>query len=487
MSRRGAILEHVDFDPMPLQSQLQASELGQRNYEFQQQMAAQKQRQQQLDKEKQKKDALDFIGGLGLEHIGDNTIDILTDKQMQGLQNKLMQMQENGADITDIKMEAQRQLPAIVNGHTVAQNKYNQIKAGLTELGKDYTTGDLNKARELAVIPMLKDVVKFDENGKPIGYNDVSTIPERNYVSDLLNDQNIGQWYKPSGGLESHVKSLPLTKIGESTKVRDKNGREIDNVWEGYGSVFSTLKKDPVTGATIGKEIKYETVPLGKNEDGSVNNVAILPKEEFDVLTGTPTAKADFTIKFNNAMADAGVDVSQLDPRAKDILQRKFAHDWLSSTGIEGSSFIKKQVDKQPITKNITNNRINLGGPPPPTIDIYKTIDEKASTPDHLKTYLQANLLDDTEQQYVLSKARDAAKDDTIGISDIYIKKFPEGIWVVRAEDKLPLVKLTPTGSNVTATNPLGQKAKQKAAQEAKKIPTNTEQKKSKTDPLGLF
>ena len=127
MSRRGAILQDYggNFNPMPLESQLTAAQLGQRQQEFAYQQNQQK--QQKSDKE-----AYDLISGLKIDHIGDNTIDVMTDKQLQGLQDELMDMHLKGATTDQLRLTAQRKLPEISNGHTLAKNKLKEINEGLS-------------------------------------------------------------------------------------------------------------------------------------------------------------------------------------------------------------------------------------------------------------------------------------------------------------------------------------------------------------------
>ena len=192
MSRRGAILQDYggNFNPMPLESQLTAAQLGQRQQEFAYQQKQQK--QQKSDKE-----AYDLISGLKIDHIGDNTIDVMTDKLLQGLQDELMDMHLKGATTDQLRLTAQRKLPEISNGHTLAKNKLKEINEGVTQLGKNYKNADLIKAKELALKPMIEDIVRFDDKGNAIGYKDVATVPNRNYTDILFDDNTLGQWYKP--------------------------------------------------------------------------------------------------------------------------------------------------------------------------------------------------------------------------------------------------------------------------------------------------
>lgn len=485
MSRRGSILENPHFDPLTFDYQNKGVEQDLERQRLAQQLAIHKDAQKAAQKEQNQKESNDFISKIGLDHIGDDTIDLLTDKQIQGVQAKLMDMQAKGADLQTIRMAAQQSLPQISNAHIVAKDKYEKIKSGLVDLGKDYPTGDLSAARNLAVKGLLNDSLQFDEKGNAIGYKDVSTIAQKDYVAPLRSDENIGQWYSPSGALESHIHSLPLTPIGESVKIRDKKGVERDNIWEGHGSSFSTLQKDPETGATIGQAIKSETVPLGKNTDGTPMTATVLPKEEFQLLTATPQAKADFVIKFNKHLDDIGINPVTIDPRAKDILQRQYAHDYLTQTGIDGSSFIKKQAEKQPLPSRISV-KVNTGAKDVPVIDIYhpilKIAQEHESERSEMISQLDGrkiigavpvNSLDDDQIEGVLNAAK--RSDANIkSVDEVYVKMYGKDLVVVRASDDKPLTTLTPSGANVEANKPLGQKSKQKAVIEAQGKSSNS-------------
>ena len=97
MSRRGAILQDYGNIQMPESSTTLASENARLTESRRQFNAQQKQQKQQ----KSDKEAYDLISGLKIDHIGDNTIDVMTDKQLQGLQDELMDMHLKGLQQTN--------------------------------------------------------------------------------------------------------------------------------------------------------------------------------------------------------------------------------------------------------------------------------------------------------------------------------------------------------------------------------------------------
>jgi len=375
MSRRGAILQDYggSFNPMPTEAQLASALYYQRDKE----LAAQQNQQKQ---QKSDKEAYDLISGLKIDHIGDNTIDVMTDKLLQGLQDELMDMHLKGATTDQLRLTAQRKLPEISNGHTLAKNKLKEINEGVTQLGKNYKNADLIKAKELALKPMIEDIVRFDDKGNAIGYKDVATVPNRNYTDILFDDNTLGQWYKPSGEFMSGIKSLPLTPIQGGSVRRDARGKLIDQTYTGHRSIFDKDVIDKETGKMLGQELKYEDVAIGINEDGTPKTVRAMPVEQFNLAFPTEDAKLDFRIKFNDEMRKRGVDPSKIDPRAKDVLQRQYLYDLFKNTGIHGSSFLPKDIEEQPLPPRVTNN-IRVGDKNVTINDVSSKIDQLMNDP----------------------------------------------------------------------------------------------------------
>ena len=125
MARRGAILQDYGghITPQPQDAQLAAANYYQRDKE----QANQMQQQKQAAKAKEQGDATDYITGLSVPDIGDNTVDLYNDAQMKALQDKLMGMAQHGAGVNEIKMAAMPELQKIGQGYTIAKNEYAKI------------------------------------------------------------------------------------------------------------------------------------------------------------------------------------------------------------------------------------------------------------------------------------------------------------------------------------------------------------------------
>lgn len=421
----------------------------------------------------------DFISGLGLDHIGDDTADVLFDKQVQGVQSKLMDMQSKGADIQAIRMEAQRTLPQMVNAHTALKDKYDQITKGLVDLGKDFPTGDLSAARNTAVKSLLQDSLNFDDKGGVSGYKDPTVVPQRDYVTPLRS--NPEGWYQQSGSVAKGVQTAPMTAYSDVIESRNKKGETVKNKYSGQLNYLNQVDQDPNTKEPIGISVKSEPITIGQNPDGTPNTIHILPKNEFDVLTDTPQKKMDFQLMYNQHLKDLKIDPSTLDPRAADISQRKFAKDWLEETRLHGGLLNKERMDNQPLPPRISV-KVNTGAKDVPVIDNYTPIKELAV--EHLDTSkypnqmrsakdgsvllgaVPANAFNQQQVEEIMAKAQNADK-NIKGIDDVYVRMVGQEPVIFRVSDDVALNTLTPLGTNVDANKKLGQKSVQKSVNEA--------------------
>lgn len=482
MSRRGAILQDYGgtFPEQSTQAQRDAANYYQRDKE----QAKELDFKNKQAKQKQQGDSIDYIDKLKNEKTGVNDIDIENDKQLLAAKEKMVQMQQKGAPLSEIQIFAMRELPKINNAYTLGKNYKEQVAKGMTDLEKKYGNGvDLNAVQSKAYQLMSDDIFDKDDKGNIIGYKDPNLIPKnQDYIAKIENDsKSLGTVFKPSGAFEAGVQKTDLIPIKDKFTKTDKYGNKTKYNYTGFGTIYD----EPILneqGEQTGWDVKGEAVPLGKNPDGTVIIERVMPKEQFEIATGSAAAKKDFDIKFHNYLNESGTNPDALDARAKDILERKFAYELFKKTNIHGSSFLSEEEIKAAPVKNVTNIKVNTGKPEAPSIDVYTTIEAKAK--DHLDTnkyepvtiggknimgVLQANLLDDNEQDVVLKKANLANPGMNLGIDDIYVKQFPDGLWVVRAEDNTPLTKLTKTGTNTLANQPYGQKSKQKAIDEGDK------------------
>lgn len=476
MSRRGAILQ--DYGGFIPEQSHDAEKAAAGYYQRDKELAAQERQNKQTAKAKEGKDATDYITGLKNEQTGVNDIDLENDRQLLAAKERMTDMMQKGASVQDIKIYAMRELPKINNAYTLGKNYKDQVTKGMTDLEKKYGNGvDLNAVQSKAYKKMADDIFDRDDKGNITGYKDPALIPkDKDYIAEIENDsESLGTVFKPSGAFEKGIQGTKLIPVKGGFSKTDKYGKKEKKTYSGSGTIYD----EPILneeGEQTGWQVIGETIPLGKNPDGTVIMERVLPKDQFDIALSSPAAKKDFDIKFNEYLNESGVNPNKLDARAKDVLERKFMYDLFTKTNLHGSSFeVMDEVKAAPAPK--ISVRVNTGKPEPPVIDVFTTIKQKAEAALDPETHkpvniggkmimgvLQANLLDDNEQAVVLEKARKAsAGDANLGIDDIYIKQFPDGLWVFRAEDNVPLTKLTEVGTNVTANKPEGQKSVNKA------------------------
>lgn len=441
MSRRGAILQDYGgrFEPQSTEAQRDAANYYQRDKEQDKDLNYRK----QAAKQKEGADSTKFITELENKKTGVNDIDIENDKQLLAAQNKMIEMQQKGAPLSEIQIYAMRELPKINNAYTLGKNYKAQVEKGMTDLEKKYGNGvDLNAVQSKAYKMMADDIFDKDERGNNKGYKDPSLIPKnRDYIAEIENDsQSLGTVFKPSGAFEKNMQTTKLIPVKGGFSVTDKYGKKQKKVYSGNGTIYD----EPIfneDNEQTGWDVKGEAVPLGKNQDGTVIIERVVPKDQFDIALSTPAAKKDFDIKFNEYLNESGVNPDKLDARAKDVLERKFMYDLFKKTNIHGSSFDVMDEQKEAPIKNITNIN-NRTGSDVDINDLYGRIDKKATeNRDGGKGNLtRINSLALDEQNVVIDFANKGRGEDAlIDRNNMFIKKEDNGdvnIYKVSGEDK---------------------------------------------------
>lgn len=436
-------------------------------------------------KQKGQEDAIDYVNKLDVPDIGDNTIDLYNNDQLKATQDELMDMIKKGAGVNEIKMVALPKLQKIAQGYTIAKNEYGKLAEGVKELSKDNPTGDMAMVRNIGGKELLKTIFDFDENGKVKEYKDPSLITaDKNYLENLNTNENLPKWYKESGAFEKGIKDLPLIPINTEITDKDKYGNKVKKVYTGHGSVFD----EPVMnadGKQVGIKLKSESVSLGRNPDGSLNIIEVMPKEQFDLAIPNDKARKDFDLRLNKKLEESGINPDEIDPRAKDLLEREFALDFFRKTNIHGSLVSEKEINEAAPVKSSFNVRVNNGSGKPavPVMDIVTPVrsyfENVGEQKEGLKGVAQLNLFNNEVTTPVMNEVKVRYPDITA--DDIYYQKSGNDIWVMKADETgkvnkqkdVPVFKLDDF-TNVSGNKPQGVKSKNEALRQAQSGKTAT-------------
>jgi len=505
MSRRGAILQDYGghIPAQDFTAQRDAASYYQRDKE----LAAQQQQQQQTAKQKEGKDATDYITGLKNDPTGINEVDTWDDTMLLREQNKMLEMQNQGKTLQDIKIYAMNVLPKLDKTSKLTKAYKDQIDKGLVDVEKTYGNGvDIAAYRNKAYKKLADDLFERDEKGAIVKDKDFEVIPKnKNYIAEIEDDEeSLGTVFKLGGALADNIKKLPTPNISKSDDVRGKDGRLRYNGFTGQGSVFVEQDIDPETNVIKGLKYKSEKVPLGNNPDGTTNYAEVMPDDEFGILTQTPAAKKEFDIMFREHLRKGNIDPTKLDSRAKQTLKKAYALEWVKESNIDGSAFNPKMRDIQPLPpKNITNVRVNTGGAPVPVMDIVTPVrsyfENVGNQKEGLKGVAQLNMFNNEVTTPIMEEVK--KRYPSVTADNIYYQKSGNDIWVMKAEETdesgkikvnqqkdTPIFKLDDF-SNVTGNKPQGVKSKNKALTTAQEGEANRSGKvspKPKKDPLGL-
>jgi len=420
-------------------------------------------------------DSLDFIGGLELKHIGDTAVDLFNDAQMGALKNELMGMNLRGASAQDIKITAMQKLPKIAQGYTIAKDEYGKITEAQKNLLKDYPEGNAEAARNIMGKGMLDNIVEYNPDGTIKGYKDPSLInTNKNYSEALFDPEKMDAWYPTTtDALIANVqKTRGLTPIEGQLKQINKKGGYIDKKYKGHISIYDKPTVDD-DGKITSIGLDSETIPLGRNEDGTANIIQVMPKEKYEVFRGDGKSAMQFDkAVYDHIKNDLGINPKTLDPEALDVYSRNFALEMLNKTGLQGSSYNQFDVEKQDPVKNITNIRVG-GAKEVPVMDIVTPVKDYFEKNKQFNL-ARFNMFNNEITTPIMNEVKNRYPDSGVTADNIYYKKEGDDIWVMKADvagkvdskNDMPVFKLDEF-SNVSGNKPQGQKSKNKALTEA--------------------
>lgn len=485
MSRRGSILQ--DYGNIDATQRDAAQRDAAQYYQRDKELAAQQNNQKQNAKAKDGKDSLDYIDKLKVEPVGDTTVDLYNTAQLQKLKDDLLAKRQSGVSSEDIQIQAMQELPKIAKGYTIAKNEYGKIVEAQKNLLKDYPEGNAEAARNVMGKDMLTNIFEYNEDGTVKGYKDPSLINTNKSYSDVLFDpEKMDTWYpSTTDAVVANIqKTRGLTPIDGQVKVINPRGGYTDKKYKGHISIYDRPDVDS-DGKISGISLDSESVPLGKNADGTANVIQVMPKEKYEVLRGDGKAAMQFDkAVYDHISKDLGVNPKSLDPQALDVYSRKYALEMLNKTGLQGSSYNQFDIEKADPVKNITNVRVNTGGAKEvPVMDIVTPVrsyfDNVGEQKEGLKGVAQINLFNNEVTTPVINEVKNRYPDITA--EDIYYQKSGNDIWVMKAAETgkvdrqkdVPVFKLDEF-SNVTGNKPQGQKSKNKALENAQSGKTDT-------------
>lgn len=421
------------------------------------------------------------------EHLSGSPTDPVVVKGLSDALQYGEQLIKNNKDLTTDQLLGQ--LAPIVGKISQYAQSAKVVSGAVADQLKNIPEGQGYNKMKLAEV--AKKQAFFNPDGTPKDLSeinaDVNYVAEavKNNPEEVTDNKGLDEWIKPQQRLVNSRDVIHYNSKGGRDRKKVKTTAYEWAVPETDASGVNNGKFVPEYDEIkdVGNVVTHEFV----DKDGKKTTapVRMITDRLFHSIMSNSPGTADFVrgqvlkaIK-SGEYKDANGDPITIDSPQANILGKAILYDELKTRGLGGMEDI---IDTKPTQiKNVTNVRL---GKDVPVIDVYKTINEKAE--EHLNRQatingkvitglLQANLLDDNEQEVVLKKARLAMpSDEKMGIDDIYLKKDADGIYIYRVQDNKPLTKLTPIATNLIANQSLGVKSKQKAVKEAQGNETKT-------------
>lgn len=419
--------------------------------------------------------------------------DYFSGQQLAKTKQELVDFVRNNPDLsyTDIYGYVQGKVSPLYNNDAALRTKVAQQEALFNQLKKDRPDLKYGKLYEDLMNGIANDYIQKDENGNISGFANVTHLPDRNYLNDLLNPENRANYVTGTNDLIEGIKDdkmMTPVKAGVVQYDKSSPGTKYTTSYSGKVSPFQSLQELDENGLTKdGKipSISYKTdhVTLGYDPNGRPISMEMMPKDVFEQnLVNTEKKKDQFQKLYNEWKQGNGIK-SKYGTTEDDYWKRYYA---LKLVKDNDASHIFPENKEQ--KANITiRNEMGLpltgkgsGGSESPINDLYKTIHDKVAE-DHGKGfYTRTNSLPVDAQNSIIDFARKATGDNEIGNGDLIINMDNQGniqIWRQRkdevTEKPLPLGKkdfigfLPEAGTNLKVQP--NTKAKQEVVEKANK------------------
>lgn len=439
MSRRGSVLEGIEFKGMDATPQYRAADntiqLSQLDLQRDQlkQQKAKEQKSNLAATQKWIDDNYDPNKNLS----GNPLADPAYNKKMAEINMKAYQLAEQGADINTIKM----MLGSDADNLTNYSRKAKAIKEGMEEelKGMPINSGYrkdvlLNKGMKKAMLdddgniksdidekrPYLREVLSEDPLSVTTneGLQGFVNHAQTNAKPDIQEVKT----YNNRGGYEK--KKLKITAPDWMVLDTDDKGNSTRQLVPKYE--IATEDGSPIMHTFTDKDGKQVKAAVRLVDDTLFNNVLKSSPAYSDNLRGQVME----VIKSGEYKDDNGNPIELNSPQAKNVAKALMYDDLklLSKGGVEDI------VETKPTQIKITNSSGSSRSGEVNINDVYKQIDDRIEqSKKEGAPYLQLNLLPGKAPNLVLEEARKASGDNTLEQQDIMLIKDKDGIGIFKS------------------------------------------------------
>lgn len=408
--------------------------------------------------------------------------------------------QNKGESLSSLLMDLSQDVNGLKNYSLTAKQIRANIEQRSKELagdGKDWEANGLMKDA------MTKAFMKLDPTtGKVVMKSAEELDPNADYAGQLLTTRP-ELYNKGQEGYWKNIESLPKASYGESTGIYARPGVKVKGSWEANNLLpFQQVVKDK-DGIATGTQVKNEMIEF-KRPDGSKVKVPALPQSVYDEIIGNTQNSLYFNADFNKYLKQVNPNINPHSPEA-DQLKRVYAYDQLKARYPDNSNF-KTKKDEQQSTYVIKNQLgIPVGGKGGSNSksdtewrDAYTSLDKFTTNARKRATVVNPSEITSSAQELITTALAKIGftGDNAYAPNDYFLYKGSDGkIGVFRWDDgdpthKKPIIdtnhRLTiidPQDYNIKANQPLGPKAKNKAAENTS---ANTPSKSSKKEIKGF-
>jgi hypothetical protein len=259
---------------------------------------------------------LDQDTDLSKFRTGREVFDKYTQKEIEKIKNKALS-EYMSLPPEEAKYKIGQDMKNLVEWHNAVSSNISNIESGLNEFKKTYSgTVDMLGANDIAYSNLANDFLERDASGEFVRKSP-AIVGQRNYVSELLNPENLNKLNVNTSVFQKAIEGIPKTMVGDK-EYKSKRGVSHKFNWSGYKTDYSEMQEDE-----SGRPQRF-----GLATDRKSGDIRLIPQNLKDYLINQPSVKVAADRLWNEEKQRIeSKQGEKIDPRIEDEVKDAFLYN----------------------------------------------------------------------------------------------------------------------------------------------------------------